>query len=130
MSIVSFFKRTVKNREAWRSSLEQQLKTLQKLPDGSDNWSPHRPPASVISTAEKVASNITAENVPLPIVAATSEGGIQVKISKSEREFSYFVYPDQSVEFLFVPNGDPSGRRSGELKDFREINTLVRLVTG
>lgn len=126
---MSFFKRTVKDREAWRSSLEQQLKKLQKLPDGSDSWGPHRPPASVISTAEKVAGNITVENVPLPIVAATSEGGIQVKISRSEREFSFFVYPDQSVEFLFVPNGDSSERRSGELKDFREINALIRLVT-
>ena len=128
VSIVSFFKRTVKNRDVWRSSFEQQLKKLQELPDGSDSWTPHKPSAGVINTAEKIATNITVENVPIPIVAATSEGGIQVKITRSEREFSYFVYPDQSVEFLFA-NGDPSGRRSGELKDFRKINALVRLVT-
>jgi len=58
----------------------------------------------------------------LPIVVATSGGGIQVKWDQPGVEFSVFIYADNSLEYLLR---DAAGTQSGKLTRIDEINDFV-----
>ncbi len=108
--------------------IEEKLASLQaNLPSGSDSWTAHRPANDVVKTAKEVAERfVTSVRNPLPnpLIAATSEGGIQLKWSSGGREFSLFVYPDQSIEYLFV-GADPSKVKSGGVKTLHQVAALA-----
>jgi hypothetical protein len=60
------------------------------------------------------------------MITATSEGGIQIKWHDPRREFSIFIYPDSSLEYLFK---DTQGHyQSGSLGDTHQVNECVDLV--
>jgi hypothetical protein len=105
--------------------IEEKLAKLQSLPEGSDSWTAHRPANYVVKTAQQAAAQLIASahrELPNPQVAATSEGGLQLKWSFADRELSLFVYPDQSIEFLFVQKDD-GHTESGSVR----ISEVVRL---
>jgi hypothetical protein len=110
-----------KEDEGWRGRFEHELRRLATLPEGSDSWTAHKPSDSVIWRAKNVADRfwreVARDHISEQIVAATSEGGLQIKWSRPGRELSVFVYPDpnQSVEFLFVRRDQPM-KKSGDLE--------------
>jgi hypothetical protein len=73
--------------------------------------------------AEKFVTSVPSL-LPNPFIAATSEGGVQVKWVTIRCEFSLFVYPDQSIEY-FWRNGRDS--RSGDAP-LDQIGALANLV--
>jgi hypothetical protein len=117
--------------ERWRIFIEEKLAHLQAtLPAGSDSWTAHRPANDVVKTAKEVAERfVTSVHNPLPnpSIAATSEGGIQLKWSTDGREFSLFVYPDRSIEYLYV-GADPSKSKSGGVKTVHQVAALADLL--
>jgi hypothetical protein len=57
------------------------------------------------------------------MVMATSEGGIQIKWLNNSCEFSVFIYPNRTLEYLFK---DSKGQySSGGLESVYQINTLA-----
>lgn len=105
----------------WRQSLDEELVKLAKLPEGSDSWTAHRPSPAVIKQAKDVAdrflSHVADTQVSHQIIAATSEGGLQIKWCKPQRELSFFVYPspEEHIEFLFIRRDEHRAKKSGEL---------------
>src|SRR5437764_872630 len=80
----------------------EQLVRLAKLERGSDNWSPHRPSATALKTAQRIGEDTGRDHLFVSVVAATSEGGIQLKWQGAHRQFSLVLYPDQTMEYLFL----------------------------
>jgi hypothetical protein len=105
----------------WQRELESALSKLRELPEGSDSWGPHCPSEQMIEAARIIIGNIT-KDLPCPIVAAGSDGTIQMKWRKSDFEISFFVYPDGTLEYLSRSNY--SGRRSGDLS-LSAVNELL-----
>jgi glycosyltransferase involved in cell wall biosynthesis len=111
--------------------IAEKLAELQSLPEGSDSWTAHRPANYVVKTAQQAAEQLIGSarrELPNPQVAATAEGGLQLKWSFSDRELSLFVYPDQSIEFLFVEQGDNHLPQSGSV-EIGEIGQLTALLS-
>jgi predicted ATPase len=85
--------------DSWREYFDQQVERFQAFDEGSN-----RPPTYVVDRAKEVAERsvkVMAGAVPQLIVAATSEGGIQLKWSRSERELSFVVSSDYTMDYLF-----------------------------
>lgn len=107
--------------DGWRRNLEQKLESLKALPSGSDSWTPHRPSDEMIALARTVIAKI-GRDLPSPIVAAASNGTIQLKWRKTDLEISFFIYPDNTLEYLYRSNY--SGRKSGDL-NLSAVNDLL-----
>lgn len=111
--------------EGWRSSLGQKLENLRALPEGSDKWSAHRPTDRTLKTASFIVAHISREDMPVPLVAAGSDGTIQMKWHRtSDRELSFFVEADTAIEFLLVRNGQVY---DGEIQEMGQVNRYVNL---
>jgi hypothetical protein len=111
--------------EGWRSSIGQKLENLRALPEGSDKWSAHRPTDRTLKTAQFIVAHISREDMPVPFVAAGSDGTIQMKwCHASDRELSFFVEADAVIEFLLVRNGEVY---DGEIQEMGQINRYVNL---
>jgi hypothetical protein len=112
----------------WRAFITERLASLQiNLPSGSDSWTAHGPANDVVKVATEAAEKFVTSVpslLPNPFIAATSEGGVQVKWVTIRCEFSLFVYPDQSIEY-FWRNGRDS--RSGDAP-LDQIGALANLV--
>jgi hypothetical protein len=108
----------------WRGYFNEHLEKLKDLPPGADSWSPHRPPADVLETAYRIAQMITRQEMPLPIIAAGSDGSVQVKWRNAKRELSFFIEPDRdhTVEYLLI---EPDNIREGELPDLSKVPEFV-----
>lgn len=106
----------------WKDHFNEQLHKLHYAPVDQGNWGPKKPESLVFGAAESIPSQVRKESLPLPIVVATSGGGIQVRWDQSGVEFSIFIYPDNSLEYLLR---SASGTRSGELRRIDEINDFV-----
>jgi len=108
----------------WRGYFNEHLERLKDLPPGKDSWGPHRPDAAVLETAHQIAQMIRRQDMPLPIIAAGSDGSVQVKWRNATRELSFFIEPDEhhTVEFLLI---DPDHTRDGELSDLNEVPGFV-----
>ena len=67
---------------------------------------------------------ITRQEMPLPFIAAGSNGSVQVKWRHAKRELSFFIEPDKdhTVEFLQI---EPDHARDGELSDLSEVPEFV-----
>lgn len=44
-------------------------------------------------------------DLPIPMVAAGADGSIQIKWRRGGKEFSLFIEPDRSIEYLYVRDG-------------------------
>jgi hypothetical protein len=75
------------------------------------------------AAAEKFVTSVL-EPLPNPFIAATSEGGVQVKWVTTRCEFSLFVYPDQSIEYFWRKGGES---RSGDAP-LDQIGALANLI--
>jgi hypothetical protein len=104
----------------WRAEFLHALMELTELPDDSDNWKPHRPSSEMIMLAHKLADSIH-KDVPLPMIAAGTDGTIQIKWQKPDLEASIFVYRDGTLEYLSLSSQD---RKSGDFQ-LSEINDLL-----
>jgi hypothetical protein len=114
--------------ETWRRKFREQVSNLKDLPTDLGNFGPHKPEPSVRDRVMLIANNIKREDLPSPIVAATSGGGVQVKWISGKGELSFFVYSDESAEYLVKTRGQTEPR-SGEIHDFTtEPNSLVGLI--
>lgn len=114
-----------KNEEGWRRYFDHKLEGLWALPEGSDNWSAHKPSARTMKAAQVVAANISRDDMPVPLIAAGSDGTIQMKWRRaSERELSFFVEADAAIEYLLVRNGKVY---DGEIEELGQINRYVNL---
>ena len=114
--------------ETWRNKFREQVSNLKDLPSDLGSFGPRKPEPSVRDRVMLIANNIKREDLPTPVVAATSGGGVQVKWTSGKGELSFFVYSDHSAEYL-VRTGERAEPRSGEIRDFTtEPNTLVGLI--
>lgn len=108
----------------WRERLQQQLQKLEQLPPGSDSWSPHRPKAEILTAARQISEDVGRCGQFVSIIAATSEGGIQLKWQDLEKELSLLIYPDQTVEYLIVRR-DREESQSGQIQDVHRAADFV-----
>lgn len=100
----------------------KELAKLDQLPTDHGNWGPRRPSPSVIGVASRVLDDVKRGKLPFSsvMIAATSEGGIQVKWQDQRREFSLFIYPDSALEYFFK---DVEGHsNSGSLSGMHQVN--------
>src|SRR5271166_3337613 len=112
----------------WRETLDDKFADLKKLPAGSDSWTAHRPAHHVVETARLAAEKFVASAprpLPDPFVAASSEGGLQLKWVIKGGEYSLFIYPDESIEFLFVRDHQEPVSGAVEVKDIPELSKLL-----
>jgi hypothetical protein len=112
------------NGNKWRDRFHQQLEDLKKLPPGSDSWSPHCPLSDVLTAAREIGEDVGRRGLFVSIVAATSDGGIQLKWQDPHRELSLLIYPNRSVEYLFF-HRETNKRESGELLNVTQAGDLV-----
>jgi hypothetical protein len=89
------------------SILEQQIAHLRTLPATSTGWDPSRPTERVLDIARSIAESNWHDNIPIPSMIGTSDGGVHVKWAHGLRRVSAFVFPDESIEYLAVENGQP-----------------------
>jgi hypothetical protein len=70
----------------------------------------------VVKTATEAAERFVTsahKTLPDPLIAATSEGGVQLKWITGGGELSLFVYPGQSIEYLFVRPSQSKAKSGG-----------------
>jgi hypothetical protein len=114
--------------EGWRPGFSQELAKLDRLSGDSGTWGPKRPEPTVVGIASRIPEDVKPGKLPFSavMITATSEGGIQIKWQDPRREFSIFIYPDSSLEYLFK---DAQGHyQSGSLGDTHQVNECVDLV--
>ncbi len=102
--------------ERWRIAFDQELAKLDNLPRDNGNFGPKRPESNVVGIASRIPKDVRPGTFSSDVVmlTATSEGAIQVKWHDPNREFSIFIYPDSTLEYLIK---DTHGRhQSGTLK--------------
>lgn len=85
----------------WRQYFPTELDKLGRLPEGTDSFSPHRPHSEVLNVARQIADSLERDDLLLPLVAAGSDGSLQIKWQKDSRELSFFISSD-GVEFVRV----------------------------
>ncbi len=88
-------------------SLEEQIARLKRLADLRAEWSPKRPSEAVLKMARSLAEASWHDELPLPSLIATEDGGVHVKWVRGSRHVSAFIFPDESVEYLSSENGRP-----------------------
>jgi hypothetical protein len=118
------FLRPERGDEDWSVRFREQLNKLAQLPTGTDGWRPHQPSPDVLATAQKIGEDAGHRGLFVSVVTATSEGGVQLKWQDRHREFSFLVYRDRTVEYLFVYR-ERNIRRSGELRNARQAGQLL-----
>ena len=117
--------RTQGRDEPWRIQFDQELAKLDKLPRDNGNLGPKRPESNVVGIASRIPKDVKPGTFSsnLVMLTATSEGGIQVKWHDPKREFSVFIYPDNTLEYLIK---DIHGRhQSGTLRGLHEVNEFA-----
>jgi hypothetical protein len=73
--------------------------------------------------AAKIAASISRDDMPVPVVAAGSDGSIQVKWRNgAQRELSFFFNPDQTAEFVLIKNTEV---KEGELERPNQANEIA-----
>lgn len=75
----------------------------------------------MVTLARQIVSRLD-RDLPQPILAAGTDGTIQIKWQKSEMETSIFIYPDCSLEYLWKKNGRHG---SGDLSVNQVANLFV-----
>jgi|SRR5580658_3482161 hypothetical protein len=117
--------------ESWREYFDHQIERFQSFQEGSDSWGPHRPVPYVIDAAKEIAersAKVMNGGVFSLIMASTSDGGIQLKWSRPERELSFVVSPDHTIDYLFITQ-DRTWREDGSVA-LDQIDALVRRLIG
>ena len=114
-----FFRHKATMTERWRDQFNQELAKLDTL--SSDN----RIGADVIGIAARIPKDVRKGSLLFDtvIVMSTSESGVQIKWQDWHREFSVFIYPDRTLEYLFK---DADGKyTSGPLRSVYQINEVI-----
>jgi hypothetical protein len=114
----------IRNREAgsWRESFLSELDKLEQLPEGTDSFTPHRPRSEVLKFARQIADSLKRDDMLLPLVAAGSDGSLQIKWQKDSCELSFFISAD-GAEFVRVSS---SGEiEEGQLREPAQANEFV-----
>jgi hypothetical protein len=113
----------VPHSTSWRFRLNTELRKLQLLPDEADNFSARRPSPDLVMRAADLVGSISRDDMPMPVVAAGSDGSIQVKWRKgARRELSFFFNPDNTTEFVLIKNEQV---RDGELRQPNQANEIA-----
>jgi len=86
---------------SWREYFLSELDKLERLPEGTDSFTPHRPRPEVLNFARQIADSLTRDDLLLPLLAAGSDGSLQIKWQKDSRELSFFISSD-GAEFARV----------------------------
>jgi len=111
--------------EGWRNNFSRSLSELNNF-DGNGNFGPNHPTPEVIEIAATIPEHIKEGRLPFDsvLVMATSEGGVQIKWQDLHREFSIFIYPDRTLEYLLR---DAEGEStSGPLHFIDQVNEVIR----
>jgi len=73
--------------------------------------------------AAEIAASISRDDMPTPVVAAGSDGSIQVKWRNgAQRELSFFFNSDQTAEFVLIKNAEV---KEGELERPNQANEIA-----
>lgn len=108
---------------SWRTRLNTELTKLQLLPENADNFSARRPSVDLVARAAAIVASISRDDMPMPVVAAGSDGSIQVKWRRgAHRELSFFFNPDKTAEFVLIKNEEV---KDGELKQPNQANEIA-----
>jgi hypothetical protein len=97
---------------SWRIESLTTLMKLKGLPEETDSFSPHQPSPEMFERARAVLNKIN-RDLPQPMIAAASDGTIQIKWQKPGLETSFFVYSDGTLEFLTLRH---QKREAGDLR--------------
>jgi hypothetical protein len=89
------------------SALDEQIAHLRALSAAPAEWSPSRPTEKVLEIARSIAESGWHDDIPMPSLIGTSDGGVHVKWLSGSRHVSAFIFPDESIEYLAVENGHP-----------------------
>lgn len=89
------------NAGTWRDYFLSELSKLEQVPQGTDSLSPHRPRSEVLNVARQIADSLVRDDLLLPLVAAGSDGSLQIKWQKDSRKLSFFISFD-GVEFVCI----------------------------
>jgi hypothetical protein len=107
----------------WRENYRGSLLDLLNLPEGINSWSASRPTAQTIESALALGEAISRPDMPIPSVAAGSDGSIEVTWRRNpDTELSCFVEP-AGITVLLMRDGKM--KESG-LFETREIAQFVR----
>jgi hypothetical protein len=111
-----------KSGEGWRAYFSKELEKLDGLPAGVDSWRAHKPPAGAFKMARAIVDAVTRAEMPLPFVAAGSDGSIEVKWRRNpKRELSCFIEPATTM-VLLVRDGQTFER---DLDEPSRINEYI-----
>ncbi len=89
------------SRDAWRLHFSREIEKLHALPAGTDSYRAHEPKEGVFEKACVIVDAISRRDMPLPLVAAGSDGSIEVTWRRNKaRELSCFIEPDVAVALL------------------------------
>lgn len=92
---------------SWRSIALGAVEATKDLPEVGDRWTACRPSPRVRKMAESVIEQIEREDLPVPLVGATIEGGIQFEWHNGRRELEIEILPEGPIEFLWVQDRKP-----------------------
>jgi len=114
----------IKSGEGWRRDLEYELARLHGLPTDNGNWGPNAPDLGLLRKAAKLAIEIRRNDLPRPIVTATSDRAIHVAwFGLANTELSIVLYPDDEIEWLLRA---ATGKiETGAVSEINQINSLV-----
>ena len=119
---LSFLRRLGGRDDEWRAHFRKELDKLeQELPSGTDSWHPHRPAHEFVDKANKVVASIKRHDLPNPYVLAGSDGSLQLKWRKSDKELSFFI-SDEGLSYLAVESNIP---KDGFLEHPEQANEFV-----
>ena len=116
---------------SWWDQAVNDLNKLLSYPENDTSWSPRRPLDAVYSLAVKMLFDIeSVKNLPLPRIAATSEGGARIGWRNKARELDIEIMASGSIEYLLLEQGKTPEDGEIDLNALKpEINRLLNWFT-
>lgn len=113
----------------WQMQTIDKVIKLSNLPENWDSYEGKPPASNTVFLAIKLIASLPwsyFDDMPVPAVIPTSEGGLQLEWSSEDRELELEVRPSGQIELFRCQNGEPI--EEGQLKDKTHLNSLVSWV--
>lgn len=113
----------------WQMQTIDKVIKLSNLPENWDSYDGKPPAPNTILLAIKLIASLPwsyFDDVPVPAVIPTSEGGLQLEWNSENRELELEVRPSGQIELFRCQNGEPI--EEGQLKGKAHLNSLVSWV--
>jgi len=113
--------------DSWHTNAHYALDELRTYPKTADKWAPQPPTDKAFSTANTIIDSIDIkEDIPVPRLWPTPEGGVRFGWRTRHREVDIEVLADGSIEFLQLEEGRKTIGDSIDLNDQKaKVNELL-----